>query len=247
MFSKEKQKFIKSLHNKKNRQFEELYLVEWWTSLEELLLSDLEIDSLYITEKFIDKYPSLIENRAFELCRPNDIEKSSTLHTNDMWIAIVKQHKYNLDDIDISKYVLVLDTINDPGNLGTILRIADWYGIDQVVCNTQTVELYNPKVIISSMWSFTRIKVIACDLEQYLSETKLPVYWAFLEWENVHTKDFALVWNIVIGNESHWISQEIEKFITEKITIPRFWKAESLNAWVATGVILDNVIRNISK
>ncbi len=246
MFSKERQKFIKSLHNKKNRQEEGLFLVEGAKSLEEVLLSDFEIDTLCISEKFLDKYPSLMENREFVLCNPSDIQNMSTLKSNDMWVAVVKQKQNLLSEIDDSKYCLVLDTINDPGNMGTILRIADWYWIDQVVCNSVTVELYNPKVIMSSMGSFTRVKVISCDLGEYLTNTKLPIYWAFLEWENVHTASFAPVANIVIWNESHGISQEIEKFITDKITIPRFWKAESLNAWVATWVILDNILRNIS-
>jgi TrmH family RNA methyltransferase len=187
-----------------------------------------------------------MENREFVLCNPSDIQNMSTLKSNDMWVAVVKQKQNLLSEIDDSKYCLVLDTINDPGNMGTILRIADWYWIDQVVCNSVTVELYNPKVIMSSMGSFTRVKVISCDLGEYLTNTKLPIYWAFLEWENVHTASFAPVANIVIWNESHGISQEIEKFITDKITIPRFWKAESLNAWVATWVILDNILRNIS-
>lgn len=247
MFSKERQKFVKSLHNKKNRQIEGLFLVEWGKSLEEVLLSDFEIVDLFITEKFLDSYPSLMEDRAFTLCKVNDIERLSTLNSNDMWVAVVKQQQYDLEDIDTSKYSLVLDTINDPGNLGTILRIADWYGIDQVICNSTTVEFYNPKVIISSMWSFSRVKLVQTDLEEYLSNTTLPNYWAFLEWENVHTADFSIAGNIVIWNESHWISPAIEKYITHKITIPRFWKAESLNAWVATGVIIDNVLRNISK
>lgn len=247
MFSKERQKYVKSLHTKKNRQLEWVFLVEWGKSLEEVLLSDFEILDLYITEKFLDIYPSLMEERAFTVCKTSDIERISTLNSNDMWIAVVKQKQFSLENIDTNKYSLVLDTINDPGNLWTILRIADWYWIDQVICNTTTVELYNPKVIMSSMGSFSRVKLVQTDLAEYLSNTTLPNYWAFLEWENVHTTEFALAWNIVIWNESHWISPEIEKFITDKITIPRFWKAESLNAWVATWVIIDNVLRNISK
>lgn len=247
MISKEKQKFIKSLHSKKNRQKEGLFLVEWWKSLEEVLLSDYEIKYLYVTEKCFDKYPSLLEDRDCFICTQSDIEKVSTLSVNDMWIAIVKQKEFTLEDIETNKYSLVLDTINDPGNLGTILRIADWYWIDQVICNSTTVELYNPKVIISTMWSFSRVKLVQTDLEVFLSNTDLPNYWAFLEGENVHTSDFNIAWNIIIWNESHGISPEIEKYITHKITIPRFWKAESLNAWVATAVILDNVLRNLHK
>lgn len=247
MISKEKQKFIRALHTKKTRQNENLFLVEGIKSLEELLQSDFSIKFLYITQKFLEKNYDILQNFEYIVCDQKDIEKVSTLPANDWWIAIVEQKLFTLENIDVNKYSLVLDTINDPGNLWTILRIADWYGINQVICNKQTVELYNPKVIISTMWSFTRVKVIVCDLEEFLSQTKLPVYGAFLEWENVHNKQFELSWHIVIWNESHGISAEIEKFVTQKITIPQFWQAESLNAGIATAVILDNVLRNISK
>jgi TrmH family RNA methyltransferase len=134
--------------------------------------------------------------------------------------------------------------MNDPWNFGTILRIADWYGIKQVICSRETVELYNPKVIIASMWSFTRMKVVSTDLAEFLESTTLPIYWAYLDWENVHTKEFTPNGHIVIWNESHGISESIEKYITHKITIPKFGWAESLNAWVAPAVIFDNVKRN---
>lgn len=245
MISKEKQKFIRSLQTKKSRQTEQKFLVEWAKSLEELLNWDFQIHLLYITDKFLEKYSHLLENTDYILCPQDNIEKSSSLPSNDSGIAIVHQKQYWITQVDYKKYSLVLDTINDPGNLGTIIRIADWYGIDQIICSEQTVELYNPKVIISTMWSFTRVKVIPTNLEEFLSNTEIPVYWAYLEWENVHNKDFAPQWHIIIWNESHGISPELEKYVTDKVTIPKIGWAESLNAWVATAVILDNVVRNI--
>lgn len=243
MISKEKQKYIRGLQTKKIRQIEKKFLVEWAKSLEELLQSDFEIQYLYITDKFLEKHWDLLEAKNYIVCPQDIIEKSSTLPSNDSGIAIVHQKNYWCDEINYNTYSLVLDTINDPGNLWTIIRIADWYGINQIVCSEQTVELYNPKVIISTMWSFTRVKVIPNDLEKFLSQTKIPVYGAYLEWENVHKKEFAPQWHIIIWNESHGISQELEKYVSDKITIPKFGWAESLNAWVATAIILDNIMR----
>lgn len=247
MISKEKQKYIRNLHSKKWRQNESKFLVEWWKSVEELLQSDFNILNLYITRKFFEKYAELLQWKEYVICETEDIEKSSTLHANDMALAIVEQKYVDITEIDYENYSLVLDTMNDPWNFGTILRIADWYGIKQVICSRETVELYNPKVIIASMGSFTRMKVVSTDLTEFLENTSLPVYGAYLDWENVHTKEFTPNGHIVIGNESHGISESITKYITHKITIPKFGWAESLNAWVATAVILDNVMRNINK
>jgi TrmH family RNA methyltransferase len=247
MISKEKQKYIRNLHSKKWRQSESKFLVEWGKSVEELLQSDFNILHLYITRKFFEKYAELLQWKEYIICETEDIEKSSTLHTNDMALAIVEQKYGDITEIDYENFSLVLDTMNDPWNFGTILRIADWYWIKQVICSRETVEMYNPKVIIASMGSFTRMKVFYTDLTEFLENTTLPVYWSYLDWENVHIKEFTPNGHIIIWNESHWISEQIEKYITNKITIPKFGWAESLNAWVATAVILDNVMRNITK
>jgi len=190
--------------------------------VEELLQSDFSITHLYITRKFFAKYASLLQDRDYVMCEAEDIQKSSTLHANDMAIAIVEQKYVDITDVNYDSYSLVLDTMNDPGNFGTILRIADWYGIKQVICSRETVELYNPKVIIASMGSFTRMKVFSTNLEEFLQETTLPIYGAYLDGESVHTKEFTANGHIVIGNESHGISESIAPFITNKITIPSF-------------------------
>lgn len=247
MISKEKQKYIRNLHSKKWRQSEGQFLVEGGKSVGELLQSDFYISHLYITRKFFEKYSEYLQAKEYVICEIEDIQKLSTLHTNDMAIAIVQQKYVDITEINYDDYSLVLDTMNDPGNFGTILRIADWYGIKQVICSRETVELYNPKVIISSMGSFIRVKVFTTDLSEFLENTSLPIYGACLEGENVHTKHFTPNGHIVIWNESHGISESIEKYIVHKITIPKFGLAESLNAWVATAVILDNVMRNIGK
>jgi RNA methyltransferase, TrmH family len=148
---------------------------------------------------------------------------------------------------DENEFVLVLDDIRDPGNLGTILRIADWYGIKKVICSENTVDFYNPKVISASMGSFTRIKIYYSEISKYIEnidkKVNIEIIGTFLNSENVHRFDFPTSGYIVLGNESNGISTEVEKYITKKITIPRFGHAESLNVGIATAVVLDNLKR----
>ncbi|HEX8060506.1 MAG TPA: RNA methyltransferase, partial [Cyclobacteriaceae bacterium] len=128
------------------------------------------------------------------------------------------------------------------GNLGTIIRTADWYGIRHIIASEETADFYNPKVIRSTMGSFCRVNVFYCSVAEFLNGAK-NVYGAFLDGSNVHEMKFAGGGMIVMGNESNGISKEIEKFVTKRITIPKFGKAESLNASMATGIILDNLRR----
>lgn len=243
MLSKNQIKYIKSLHNKKERNEEKKFLVEWKKSLIELLHSDFEIEILIISENFFVENRNLVSKYSFEILKIEEITKLSTLWTNTDWIALVKQKENSELKNNWNEIILVLDEIKDPGNLGTIIRIADWYGIKKIIASNNTCELYNPKVIISSMGSFTRIKLYYTDLEWYLQNQDFPIYWAFMIWEDIHKTNFEKSWFILIWNESNGISKEIEKLVSKKITIPRFWEAESLNAWVATAIILDNVKR----
>jgi TrmH family RNA methyltransferase len=142
------------------------------------------------------------------------------------------------------EFALVLDDIRDPGNLGTIIRTADWYGITRIIASSETADFYNSKVITSTMGSFTRVGIFYTTLEQYLAQSTLPVFGAYLEGKNIHETRFGSGGLIVIGNESHGIRPELEKFITDKITIPRFGKAESLNAAIATAIICDSIRRH---
>lgn len=243
MISKEQIKFIKSLHIKKYRQENKLFLVEWKKSLEELLKSDFKIQKLYITKDFLEKNKSLLLNKIYYITDSNYLEKVSTYKTNSDWIAIV-EFKENKDFL-IKKYetVIVLDEIKDPWNLWTIIRICDWFWIDKIIASNNTVEIYNPKVISSTMWSFCRVKIFYTDLKNYFKDKKNDIYGTFMSWEDVHNiKQFSW-WYIFIWNESNWISQNLKNFITKKITIPRFWKTESLNAAIATAIVVDNLMR----
>lgn len=240
MLSKNQIKYIKSLHNKKERNEEKTFLVEWKKSLIELLQSHFEIEILVISENFYIENRNLVSKYSFEIAKPDEITKLSTLQTNTDGIAVVKQ-KENIHLENNNEIVLILDEIKDPGNLGTIIRIADWYGIKKIIASKNTCEIYNPKVIISTMWSFTRVEIFYTDINEYLQNQNYPIYGAFMDWENVHTTSFENSSFLIIWNESNGISKELESLLNKKITIPRFWWAESLNAWIATAIILDNM------
>ena len=244
MFTKGQASIIKSLHDKKYRQKTGLFLVEGEKSVIETLNSDFEIKTLLATKLFYTKYQKLIKGKKVvcELVEQGEIENVSTLESNNSALAIVKQKTDASWDskINDTEIVLALDNIRDPGNLGTIIRIADWYGIKKIIASNGTVDLYNPKVISATKGSFTRVNVLYTDLKKFLLEAKTPILGAFLEGENVHKLYFPKNGILVVGNESSGISPDIEKLITKKITIPSFGQTESLNVAIATAVLLDN-------
>ena len=247
MFTKNQAKLIKSLDEKKNRVEHGLFLVEGEKSVSELLDSDFEIDFLLTTTEFFDKYGEKIreKSKSYEIVNQFELEKVGTFATNDSALAVVHQKINKIFEIEKDEIILTLDEIKDPGNLGTIIRIADWYGIKNIVASKETVDFYNPKVITATKGSFTRVNIFYTDLKDFLSEQKLPIFGAFLNGENIHKKQFPSSGILVMGNESNGINKEIEKLITKKITIPAYVKAESLNVAIATAIILDNWKRNL--
>lgn len=243
MISKQQQKYIQSLHNKKYRAEYGEFLVEGEKGLDELLASDFEIVRIFCSEDFAgQRIPSHPELKDAVIAPADAIGAVSTFKSNTAGVAIVKQKRF-FPSQNFEKVTLILDQINDPGNLGTIIRLADWYGIRNVVCSPETVEFYNPKVISSTMGSFTRVNVFYTPLPVFLRGLDFPVYGADLEGANVHRHRFEEKIGLVIGSESHGISPEVSALLTTRITIPRFGAAESLNAAMATGIILDNVFR----
>lgn len=244
MISKNQIKYIKSLHSKITRNEEKKFLVEWKKSLIELLNSDFRIEKLIISQDFYNENIALISRYNFEIIKENEITNLSTYKTNTDWIAVIYQ-KENIKLNNNNEIILVLDNIKDPWNLGTIIRIADFYSIKKIIASNNTCEFYNPKVISRTMGSFSRISIYYTNLEDYLKNEQFPIYWSFLSWEDLHKTKFEKSWFLVIWNESNWISKEIEKIVTKKITISKPWNAESLNAWVACWIIVDNIFRNI--
>ncbi len=245
MITKNQIKYINSLQQKKFRLEYQSFVIEGAKSVLELLKSDFEIELLFVTDEFFEEHESFLQTvpTKTEIVPAIELEKAGSFTSNNAALAVAKT-KENLELlINDDEFALILDDIRDPGNLGTIIRIADWYGIKKIVCSKETVDFYNPKVINATMGSFTRTNLYYTDLEDYIKKQSVNIYGTLLDGENIHKTLFPDSGFIVIGNEAKGISEPIEKWITHKITIPRFGGAESLNAGIATAVVLDNVFR----
>jgi RNA methyltransferase, TrmH family len=242
MLSKAKIKFIKSLQLKKYRKQEQCFVVQGAKSVHELLASDFEVQLVLGTNDFLDK-AQIGPGTEVVAVSEKELEGLSEFQTNDAALAVARMKDDKAPIVGDAEFTLVLDDIRDPGNLGTIIRTADWFGITKIIASDETADFYNPKVISATMGSFVRVEVFYTDLSAYLSTIALPVYGAYLNGQDVHTVSFGKGGIIVIGNESRGISNAIEKHITQKITIPQYGRAESLNAAIATAIICDNVAR----
>ncbi len=249
MFTKGQATTIKSLQEKKYRQKTGLFLVEGEKSVVETLNSDFEIKNLLVTKPFFTKYLKLIKDKKviYEIVEQGEIEKVTSLESNNSALAIVKQKIIPDLEIKGDEIVLALDNIRDAGNFGTIIRIADWYGIKKIIASIGTVDMYNPKVISSTKGSFTRVEVYYADLPKLLSKTKIPTFGAYMTGESVHTLKFPKNGILIMGNESNGISHDFDKLISQKVTIPSYGqtlekngRAESLNVAIATALIVDN-------
>jgi len=245
MLSKNTVKFIKSLHQKKYRTESGKFFVEGEKSVIEVLQSDFKVHLLLVTPEFSLKYASLIHELGVEVIQatPNQLEQVGQYQSNDAALAVVEMKPNHAFQPNKGELILALDAVRDPGNLGTILRIADWYGIQKLIFSTHTADFYNPKVIQASMGSFTRVQFFYGDLVATFQTWKLPVYGAFLEGTSVHELSNPEPGILLLGNESQGISKEVEKFVTNKVTIPSFGGAESLNVAIASAIMCDNFKR----
>lgn len=237
MLSRSESKYIQSLHHKKQRDIEGLFLVEGPKIVDEVLKSHFVIKKIYATSSWINNHAT---NETVVEVSEDELQKISNLQTAHQVLVVVE--KPTLRAKSNSKISLVLDGIQDPGNFGTIIRIADWFGITNIVCSEDCVELFNPKVIQSTMGSFIRTLVDYTDLPTWFSLNTLPVYGALLNGKNIKKVGTINEGIIVIGNESKGIRSNILPFIQHPINIARVGQAESLNASVATGIILSHIL-----
>ncbi len=175
-----------------------------------------------------------------------ELSKISTLSTPQALLAIIKiPESEELTTKSLkSSFSLALDNIQDPGNLGTIIRTADWFGLKYLICSTDTVDVYNPKVVQASMGSLARVKVIYTDLEDFLKNTELPIFGALLDGRSVYKTDFGNEGILLLGNEGNGISNDLLKLITFPVTIPRFGRAESLNVAISASIFCSELRRN---
>jgi RNA methyltransferase, TrmH family len=245
MISQKWSKLVRSLQQKKYRKAEQLFFVEGEKVVLEVLASDWQVQALFATEHFLQQHHSASSNAALvQSCSSDELVKVGTFASNDAALAVVKMPQTS-DFVSHQRgWVLVLDQVNDPGNLGTIIRIADWYGIQHIVCSPDTADCYNPKVIAAAKGSFLRTRMHYQPLQPLLAGATLPVYGAYLGGESVHQLTLPQAGGfIVLGNEANGISPELESVISRKITIPAFGEAESLNVGIAAAVICDNLLR----
>jgi TrmH family RNA methyltransferase len=241
MISKNRIRFIKSLEQKKIRQQEGLFVIEGEKMINEAIAwIPNYIDSIYYTEEF--ELKNKPKNAIIEEVNENELKNISSLKTPNKALALCK---FIPSSSTFSNYILALDGIQDPGNLGTILRMADWFGISHVICSKDTVDCYNPKVLQATMGAIFRVSVSYVSLEEFFAQKLKPVYGALLEGDNLFTTKFEKEGIILLGNEGNGIRENILNSINHPITIPRFGQAESLNVASAGSIILGSLFRGI--
>ena len=241
MLSKNQIKLITLLKQKKYRVQHQLFVVEGVKTIKELLDSNFELSQLYTTTLDFNTL-DVLTTRISEV----ELKKISFLKTPNTALAVFKIPKQK--KIDFSKLVIALDNVRDPGNLGTIIRLCDWFGVKDLICNIETVDCFNPKVIQASMGSIKRVNITYVDLKVLLSERKEVKFGAFMNGENIYKLNLTNKGIIVLGNEAKGISSNIESFIEKRISIPRFGdlqETESLNVANATAVLLSEFKRRL--
>ena len=236
--SKNHLKLIISLSQKKYRHKYKLFIVEGIKVVQEFLNSSYELEILFSTESSFSYLDSFIEVSEQEL------KKISSLKTPNKVIALFKIPVEK--NSSPSGLIVALDAINDPGNLGTIIRLCDWFGIDQLLCSKETVDCYNTKVVQSSMGSLTRVAISYIDLKEYLTSVSIPVFIADMDGDNIYEMKPPTSAVLVMGNEANGISNSIKQIVSTKITIPRYGNSqltESLNVATATAILLSEFRR----
>jgi TrmH family RNA methyltransferase len=249
MLSKSQIGFIKSLHQKKYRKENRIFITEGIKSIVEFIQSSYQIHSIYYLASYRSLLPDLPANiKLFEVNNA-ELDKISTLATPQGILALVNMPEERPVNRAMLKntFTLVLDGVQDPGNLGTIIRTADWFGFKQIICSANTVEVYNPKTVQSTMGSLARVEVFYEDLLLFLKNLDLPVYGAMLDGKNIYETAWGQEGLLILGNEGQGISGEVIKMIGVPVTIPRIGSAESLNVAVSAAIFCSDIIRKLNK
>ena len=240
MVSKNQIKLINSLQQKKYRKLHNLFIAEGKKVIQELIDANFSLEHLFVTK--IDLFD---KKHAATLISDSELKKISSLTSANDCLAVFKIKEYSSSTN--SGLELALDNIKDPGNMGTIIRLCDWFGISKIICTEETVDIYNPKVVQATMGSLARVQVEYTNLTAYLKATDLEIFGTFMDGENIYKKELPTSGILVMGNEANGISSEIEKLITQKIAIPRFGnlqQTESLNVATATAIFLSEFKRS---
>jgi len=238
MLSKSQIKLITSLKQKKYRLQHGFFVVEGVKTITELIHSDFELVTLYTTESFN------FDDTKEEIISKTDLKRVSFLKTPNKALALFKIP--NVKNIDLNQLIVALDDVRDPGNLGTIIRLCDWFGVTDLVCSYETVDCFNPKVIQATMGSISRVNITYLNLSEFLKENRLLSFGTFMDGASIYSKALPKKGVLILGNEANGISEEIEKLVTEKLSIPRFGNlraTESLNVATATAIFLSEFKR----
>jgi TrmH family RNA methyltransferase len=239
MVAKSELKLIRSLQQKKYRNLHQLFFVEGKKTVQELLNSDFEPYAIFCIDSNIFDCSDTFLHKITKA----ELQQISTLKNPNGVLGVF--HIPESKEVDFKDWVVALDDIRDPGNLGTIIRLCDWFGIQNLVCSQNTVDCYNPKVLQATMGSITRVNIKYINLVDFLKDVEIPVYGAFMDGESVYKSELSSAGIIILGNEGNGISSEVEALASKKITIPQYGKqtTESLNVATAAAVLLNEIRR----
>ena len=251
MLSKNKIKFIRSLQTKKARETEQCYVAEGERIVKDLLQSNCFIIEIIALPEWIATNITILKNIPTETATKVELQTISSLTTPQNVIALIQIPKSIVQISDLSNQLIIgLDTIQDPGNMGTIIRLANWFGIEHILCSNDCVDVYNPKVVQASMGAIGKTTISYCNLAQtiqdYVDEYKTPIYGTFLEGENIYSAKLSTSGIILLGNEGNGISADIEKLVNTKLNIPSFNEksvVESLNVSIAAAIVCSEFRR----
>ena len=249
--SKNKIKYIRSLDSKKARKEEKVFLAEG-TKIVNELIHIFECETIVATKDWYKAYPSIKANELI-VVSDEELSKVSLLKTPQQVLAVFKQPNYTFDGSVIKEQLCIaLDNIQDPGNLGTIIRIADWFGIEHIFCSIDTVDIYNPKVVQATMGAIARVKIQYTSLKDLIRNEgeNVSIYGTFLDGENIYKYNLNNYGLIVMGNEGNGVSDEIRALVNEKLYIPNYpasrETSESLNVAIATAIVCAEFRRQVS-
>jgi len=242
MLSKNQIKFITSLRQKKHRENHKMFFAEGVKVVPELIASSLVLVHVYTTEAL----DFGVSADKVSLISEEELKKISVLTTPNVCLAVFEMPATM--SLATEGLIVALDDVRDPGNLGTIIRLCDWFGVSTLLCSYNSVDVYNPKVIQATMGSVTRVQIEYVDLPAYLNATALPVFGTFMDGDNIYEEKMPQNAILIMGNEANGISDAVKSLVTRKIAIPRFGalqKTESLNVATATAVVLSEFKRGL--
>lgn len=245
MLSKSQISLITSLQHKKFRKQHGLFIVEGIKSILEFINSDYQVETVFATPNAATKLGKIPQNIKLESVHEQEFGKITQLTNPQGALALVRIPEIATvtQDTLSGKHSLVLDDIQDPGNMGTIIRTAEWFGFDRIICSIGTVDAYNPKVVQATMGSLARVQVTYNDLQRLIEESTIPSFGALLDGTSIYDTDFGDEGLVIMGNEGNGIDPALIPKIDHATTIPSFGKAESLNVAVATTVFCSEIVR----